>query len=209
MGDYLLLAGVWIAWCVAHSLLIWGQMTGWLRGLLDGGFRFYRLFFNGFSLATLVPILIFTAGLRDRVLFSWEGGWRLGQLGLIAAAGLLFYLGGRRYDLFQFIGLRQLHSEEQGRGLTASGGVDTGGVLGAVRHPWYAAGIVAVWARDLTLADLTANLVITCYMAIGSVLEERKLVREFGEEYRAYQRQVPMLVPWKWLVARIGTKGRE
>jgi len=45
-------------------------------------------------------------------------------------------------------------------------------------------------------------------MAIGSVLEERKLVREFGEEYRAYQRQVPMLVPWKWLLSRVRRKGR-
>jgi methanethiol S-methyltransferase len=208
-GDYLLLAGLWIVWCVAHSALISGWMTGWLRGSLGRSFRFYRLFYNGFSLATLVPILVFTAVLRDQALFRWVGGWRLGQLGLITAAGLLFYLGGRRYDLFQFVGLRQLFSGEQGRGLAASGGLDIRGVLGVVRHPWYAAGIVAVWARDLTLADLTANMVITCYMAIGSVLEERKLVREFGEEYRAYQRLVPMLIPWKWLLARIRKRGTE
>jgi len=202
MGSYLLLTGLWIVWCITHSLLISSGMTGWLRGILGDGFRYFRLFFNSFSLITLIPVLVLTAILRSQPLLRWEGGWRLGQLGLILIAGLLFYLGGRRYDLFQFIGLRQLRSEGQGRGLTASGGVDTEGVLGVVRHPWYAAGIAIVWARDLTMADLTANLVITCYMVLGSVMEERKLVREFGEEYRAYQRQVSMLVPWKWLLAR-------
>jgi protein-S-isoprenylcysteine O-methyltransferase Ste14 len=38
---------------------------------------------------------------------------------------------------------------------------------------------------------------------IGTILEERKLVREFGEPYREYQRNVSMFFPYKWLKARI------
>jgi len=33
------------------------------------------------------------------------------------------------------------------------------------------------------------------WIVIGTVLEERDLVAEFGESYREYQSAVPMLVP--------------
>jgi len=36
---------------------------------------------------------------------------------------------------------------------------------------------------------------MTAYFVIGSRLEERKLVREFGENYRRYQQSVPALMP--------------
>jgi protein-S-isoprenylcysteine O-methyltransferase Ste14 len=37
--------------------------------------------------------------------------------------------------------------------------------------------------------------VLSVYIIIGCILEERKLLAEFGDAYRQYQRQVPMLVP--------------
>ncbi|MDP3480639.1 MAG: hypothetical protein Q8R88_12775 [Desulfoprunum sp.] len=39
---------------------------------------------------------------------------------------------------------------------------------------------------------------LSAYLIIGTILEERKLVVEYGDIYRTYQRQVPMLLPWKW-----------
>ena len=40
------------------------------------------------------------------------------------------------------------------------------------------------------------------YFFIGSIFEERKLVREFGDAYRAYQQRVPRLLPRPWLWLR-------
>jgi len=34
---------------------------------------------------------------------------------------------------------------------------------------------------------------------VGTLLEERKLVHEFGDAYRAHQERVSMFVPLKWL----------
>ena len=72
-----------------------------------------------------------------------------------------------------------------------------------IRHPWYTACLLLPWARDLDVSALAASVAFSLYVLVGTWLEERKLVVEFGEEYRAYQRRVSMLVPLKWLAARL------
>ena len=65
-----------------------------------------------------------------------------------------------------------------------------------VRHPLYAFAIVLLWSYpDLTADRLLLNVMWTTWIFIGAHLEERDLVSIFGESYRAYQRQVPMLLP--------------
>jgi len=39
---------------------------------------------------------------------------------------------------------------------------------------------------------------LTGYLDIGTGWKKEKLIREFGDEYRAYQKRVPMYIPWKW-----------
>jgi protein-S-isoprenylcysteine O-methyltransferase Ste14 len=63
--------------------------------------------------------------------------------------------------------------------------------------------VLLLWARDLDPAGLVVSGVLTAYVLVGTLLEERKLVREFGEAYRDYQRRVSMLVPVKWLRSRL------
>lgn len=65
-----------------------------------------------------------------------------------------------------------------------------------VRHPLYAFTLVLLWSYpDLTADRLLLNVMWTVWIFIGAHLEERDLVRTFGESYRVYQRQVPMLLP--------------
>ena len=87
--------------------------------------------------------------------------------------------------------------------MTESGEFDSSGVLGVVRHPWYLAVFILLWAGDLNLADLTINVVLSVYLVIGTFLEERKLVLEFGDKYEVYQRQVSMFIPLKWLESKL------
>ena len=52
-----------------------------------------------------------------------------------------------------------------------------------------------LWASPvMTVTHLVAALGLTVYIAIGTRLEERDLVRELSC-YRQYQRKVPMLIP--------------
>jgi protein-S-isoprenylcysteine O-methyltransferase Ste14 len=67
-----------------------------------------------------------------------------------------------------------------------------------VRHPLYFFVLVLVWAcPDLTLDRLIFNILWSVWIIVGTFLEEKDLVLEFGDDYRKYQRRVPMLIPWK------------
>jgi protein-S-isoprenylcysteine O-methyltransferase Ste14 len=65
-----------------------------------------------------------------------------------------------------------------------------------VRHPLYLGMLTALWsAPTMTLGHLLLAGLLTIYVLIGVRHEERDLVRLFGDEYRRYQAEVPMLLP--------------
>jgi protein-S-isoprenylcysteine O-methyltransferase Ste14 len=67
-----------------------------------------------------------------------------------------------------------------------------------VRHPLYFFTLLLIWScPELTLDRLLFNLLWTAWIVIGTVLEEKDLVSDFGDDYRRYQKRVPMLIPWK------------
>jgi protein-S-isoprenylcysteine O-methyltransferase Ste14 len=199
-----MLALLWIAYCVVHSALISITVTDFLKRALGDRYRFYRLFFNIFSVTTLVPLLMYSHSARWKTepLFTWDGYVRVIQYCLTALGAVLAITGARHYNMFQFVGIQQILKGRSGGAMTESGEFDSSGVLGIVRHPWYLAVFILLWARDFNLAGFTINVILSAYLLIGTLLEERKLVLEFGEKYKAYQRQVSMLIPLKWLRSR-------
>ena len=202
--KYLFLALAWTAYCALHSAMISETVTCFLKRRLDDSFRFYRLFYNSVAVLTLIPVLWYSHSLRQEAIFRWEGVWLVLQYLLIACGVLLVIAGGRHYSLRQFVGISQLRGASSG-GLAAGGGIDSSGVLGLVRHPWYTAVVLLLWARNLDMAGLVGNGVLTVYIVVGTLLEERKLVHEFGDAYRSYQRRVSMFVPLKWTRRRNAT----
>ena len=65
-----------------------------------------------------------------------------------------------------------------------------------VRHPLYLSSLLLIWSYpDLTGDRLLFNVLFTGWIIVGSFLEERDLVEKYGNDYRNYQRRVPMLIP--------------
>ncbi len=65
-----------------------------------------------------------------------------------------------------------------------------------VRHPLYLFTLVLVWSTPrFTTDQLLFDVLWTLWIVVGTRLEERDLVEDFGETYREYQRSVPMLIP--------------
>ncbi|MGA9479613.1 MAG: isoprenylcysteine carboxylmethyltransferase family protein [Desulfobacterales bacterium] len=203
MTQYTLLVIVWIAWCALHSALVSLSLTEPLRTRFPHAARYYRIVYSTVSVVTLAPVLLYAFSLRGTPIFSWQGPWRFGQIALAGMALTFFIAGARHYDLFQFLGLRQLRDEKACSVLTDDCSLDTSGILSLVRHPWYTGGILIIWARPLDTSAILTNLVLTGYFVVGTRLEERKLTAQFGQEYAEYQRRVSMFLPLKWIAGRM------
>jgi methanethiol S-methyltransferase len=201
--NYLILSLFVIAWCVLHSAMISASVIGYLRKNFGAIFRFYRIFFNLVAILTLIPVSLFAYSIRTQPIFHWSGYLRIGQVFLLVASVLLFFLGGRHYDVRQLLGIKQIKEGTSNKAITDSGELDTSGVLGITRHPWYLATIILIWVRQLDVSAIFVNVILTSYLIVGTYLEENKLVREFGEKYLIYQKRVSMLIPYKWLKSLI------
>jgi protein-S-isoprenylcysteine O-methyltransferase Ste14 len=190
----------WAAWGALHSGMISIAARRCVERRAPRLAAWYRLAFNAVSVAAIVPVIAYQLSLEGSPVFAWPGAWVAAKYAMWLAAAALFVMGGRQYDMLRFVGLRQVLETESADGSSISRGLCKDGVLGFVRHPWYAATILVLWARNLDTVWLVAASVLTAYVIVGTILEERKLVLEFGDEYRRYQREVSMLFPAKWLL---------
>ncbi|NOZ53603.1 MAG: isoprenylcysteine carboxylmethyltransferase family protein [Gammaproteobacteria bacterium] len=201
--HHLVLALLMLMWCTLHSVMISISVTTFLQKHLTTKYRFYRLFYNIVAIGTLIPLAVYAWSLQSQAIFEWTGYWGILQVLFLSLGGLLFYIGARHYDARQFLGFTQIKKGTPTTAITTSGEFDSTGILGVVRHPWYLGLILIIWARPLDLSAIIVNVILTGYLIVGSVLEEKKLVREFGDKYRHYQKTVSMLLPIKWLSEKL------
>lgn len=66
MMKYLLFALFWIIWCTVHSGMISVKTTNYLKRRFESNFHFYRLFFNLVSIATLIPVILWSIYKKPR-----------------------------------------------------------------------------------------------------------------------------------------------
>jgi protein-S-isoprenylcysteine O-methyltransferase Ste14 len=193
-----------IIWCVLHSALISLSVTNYLKKHLGNLFRFYRLFFNLVSLATLAPVVWYGFKLKSTPFFEWNGYLKIVQLLLLGTGIFLFAAGARHYNGSVFLGIKQIREKTVYDTLSKTNRLDMTGVLGFIRHPWYAGAIALLWAQNLDLSVLLENILFTLYLIIGAFLEEYKLGLKFGDQYQTYQKTVSMFIPYKRFKQKFG-----
>ena len=189
-------------WLVLLAILLYGLVHSLLAALrvkalarrYFGSYsdRFYRLGYNIFAVVSLLPVLALSALLPDRTLYTVPSPWALLSLALQGMALLALVIGLMQTDAWSFLGLRQLI----GPPAVGKPELVVKGMYRWVRHPLYTAGLVFIWVTPLmTVNVLALNLGLTIYIIVGAYFEERKLVGEYGEAYRRYRRDTPMLIP--------------
>lgn len=119
--------------------------------------------------------------------------WAMRILFFLAMAVLIWgTLSLKGFDPF---GLRPIQRRSR-PGVSPSSDLEVRGPYRWVRHPLYACVLLMIWSYPyLTVDRLLFNVLWTLWIVIGSVLEERDLVSAFGDRYRVYQHNVPMLIP--------------
>jgi protein-S-isoprenylcysteine O-methyltransferase Ste14 len=195
--DHVLQLGItaliWAGWCVIHSLL---NSEGIVGKALPPGSRIrpcYRLLYSLGSAITLVLVYWMTPREGDVPLWEWQGPLVAVQGAIWVVALVMGYLSFRLISVWDFLGFTALGTGRNRR--ESPGQLMTSGIYGETRNPQFLAGLLLLWARDLTLTGLVINIILSFYLLIGARIEEKRLVRKFGDDYRKYLSSVPRFIP--------------
>jgi len=191
------LIAAWIVYFVIHSLLASDRVKQYILRINPVASTFYRLVYNLIALVLLVPVALAYRHANEAFLYGLD--WWHQVIGMTLSLFGLYILvvGFKNYNPDEFLGTYQLktrrpfHPEK----------LVVDGWNGIVRHPLYLGGLLFGWGLLViwpTSSLLITNVLVSGYLIIGTMLEEKKLIREFGEEYRAYQKTTSMLIPIKW-----------
>jgi protein-S-isoprenylcysteine O-methyltransferase Ste14 len=154
--------------------------------------RSYRLFYNAFGLFSFLPVLAVVALLPGSEIYVLSGFLQIAALALQIFSAVAILLTIWKTGLGDFLGIKQLTNASSQH----SNGLITDGPYRWVRHPLYTLGIIFIWATPiLTTSVLALNLGLSLYIYVGSIFEERRLVDQFGSEYREYAAKIPRIFP--------------
>lgn len=192
MNDqHIILFVLWVAYCILHSVFASGKVKRWAEQKLGVAYRYYRFGYTLFSFVGLVGILLYQVSLQSPLLF--ERSFVLLMIGsLFASIGAALIMLNIIKYFMQLSGVKWLTST------TVSARLERSGLHKYVRHPLYLSTFLFIWSLWMVypyLSLLIANTVITLYTLIALRFEEQKLLAEFGEEYKTYQKEVPMILP--------------
>ena len=191
LSNHIILAIVWSAYCLLHSLLAASIVKKKLLVYLGKGYRYYRPFYTVFAFVFLAMVIYYQVHLPTVAVLTKStvlvmAGILVGGFGIV-----LMVLCIKKY-FASLSGFSGLFRETPAAGLMITG------VHRYVRHPLYLGTFAFIWGLFLIfphLSLLLSNVIITAYTLIGIRLEEKKLVQEYGQAYTAYQNEVPMLLP--------------
>jgi protein-S-isoprenylcysteine O-methyltransferase Ste14 len=84
------------------------------------------------------------------------------------------------------------------------------GAFTVCRHPMYSGWLVASWGLLLSkpyLLTVFYNLLLTAFVVFLALQEEQRMIELFGDTYRAYQKQIPFILPYGFLKPQIRSGG--
>jgi len=188
--DLLLLA----AFGVQHSVMARRGFKAWWTRVVPPAVE--RSTYVVATCAVLALLFRFWLPIAAPVVWRVEHTVGAALLWTVFATGwLLVLVSTFQIDHFELFGLKQVLARVAERPAPEAR-FRTPFLYRYVRHPLYAGLLLTFWSVPvMTAGRLLFALGCTVYILIGIAFEERDLLREFGERYRAYREQVGMLVP--------------
>jgi protein-S-isoprenylcysteine O-methyltransferase Ste14 len=139
----------------------------------------------------------------------WQVDNELGRMAIFwvyAAGWMLLLIATFLINHFDLFGLRQVYLHFRGQEYTSLA-FRTPGLYRLMRHPIYFSWLCIFWATPrMTIAHLVFAVATTGYILMAIQLEERDLVRAYGDSYRRYKQQVPSILPVRFARDGSGTQ---
>lgn len=128
----------------------------------------------------------------------WEVKHTLAQLvlwGLFAAGWLYLFLATFVTNHFELMGLRQVYLYFRNQPYSKLPFTQKY-MYRYSRHPMMLGILVGIWSVPvMSVSHVVMASLLTIYIAVGVMLEERDLIRQFGNTYLDYKRQIATLIP--------------
>lgn len=180
---------------VAHSILAAHRTKDFFKTWWgeERYHRFYRLFFSIQAAVLFVPVLALVVILPDQVIYRIPSPWvylttAIQVLSVIGIVHTIMLTG-----MLRFTGVLQAIDPEQAKKPVA---LVNRSLYRWVRHPIYTCMFLLVWLVPVMSWNLLALTIgISVYNVLGAMLEERKLLQEFGKDYEEYRKRTPFIIP--------------
>jgi methanethiol S-methyltransferase len=191
LNDHILLFVGWILFALIHHILANGRFKAYSRRQLGIFFKYYRLMYSIIAVVTLCMVMTLQISVQTITLniprvIAVTFAIPTGITGLCVMGICL-----SKY-FFRLSGVQVLY------GQPTSAKLETTGIHKHIRHPLYLGTLLFAWSLFLCfplLSNLIACVSVTTYTLIGIRSEEQKLITLFGDDYKRYQQQTPMLIP--------------
>ena len=192
ISQHILLALLWILYGLLHSWLAGISFKQKAKQWMKDQYQYYRIYYTVFAFVTFAAILYYQIQLTSPLLWPITKATMLTGGGITLAVLTLMGICIRKY-FFSLSGLKSLFTGSTSNTLMISG------IHKYMRHPLYLGTFAFIWGLWIVFpyaSLLIANTIITAYTLIGIRLEEEKLIKEYGDDYRKYRQTVPMLLPF-------------
>jgi protein-S-isoprenylcysteine O-methyltransferase Ste14 len=170
---------------------------------------YYRLLYNAFGFLTAGVAVYLILQIPDVPLWSAPPWLRWPMHGMELLGAYVGIRAFRIFDVREFLGVKQASRHVRGKkvegdaeGIRINRLVTTG-VYGLTRNPMYLGGILifSFWPY-VTRNRLAVCALADAYFVFGALVEERRMLKRFGLEYRRYKEEVPLLLPRPRATAR-------
>ena len=194
--EHVAYALVWLSFGAAHSLLAGAGIKKTLGSVFG---CYLRLAYNVFAAVHVTLVWFVGRGIlfEDIQPFALPGSLSGLMTGMLVLGVALIVVALRQYDLGRFSGLTQIRTHELADDSAQAEPLCTGGVHAYVRHPAYSGALLVVWGLAGDEMGIATAVWVSCYLLVGTFLEERRLGVIYGEAYSVYRDKVPAFIPWK------------
>lgn len=201
--DVLLIVLYITLFAVIHSLLAGLPVKKFIRKKYGNKIAFYRFFYNLFSIITFL-LFLYISPKPHQLVYELTYPFDLIIVGLQIVAIFGFVWTIKYVDVMDFLGIRQIIQYLQGNSsynIDEKNNLITAGPFKLVRHPiYFFSTLILILRPYMTVFYFTITICCILYFYVGSIFEEKKLEKIYGEEYIRYKNYVSRIFPVKWIV---------